>query len=248
MMPQLVVSEVSKSFAAIQANDQVSLHVDRGEIVGLIGPNGSGKTTLFNAIVGQHRIDGGRVFFEGKDISGLYTADIARSGLVRTFQRTRMYSSLTCLENMFASEPPGALRLSNLLLPVPGRIKLRAVELLDLVGLSECVATAAGELSFGQQRLLEIGMALMSEPKMLLLDEPASGISPAGIESLVDKLKLLNSSLDLTLLVIEHNIPVIMNLARRVYCLHRGSILAEGGANEIKANPKVIEAYLGGGA
>jgi branched-chain amino acid transport system ATP-binding protein len=244
-MHHLVLENVSKRFGAIVANDRVTLHVNQGEIVGLIGPNGSGKTTLFNSIVGHHRTEGGSVRFGGADISGRSTAEIARRGLLRTFQRTRVYPSLTCLENLYASIPPSFMNVWRLPQQVTQHHKARADEWLDLMGLGDVSSQEAGKLSFGQQRLLELGMVLMNEPKMLLLDEPTAGINPAAIDHLVDKLHELTSRLGLTLFIIEHNIPVIMGLASRIYCMHRGAILAEGSPDQIRAHTQVIEAYLG---
>jgi branched-chain amino acid transport system ATP-binding protein len=244
-MLQLDIHNVSKSFGGVPANDRISLHVGKAEIVGLIGPNGSGKTTLFNCVVGHHPIDGGAVRFEGRDIVGLRVQAIARLGVLRTFQQTRVYRDMTCLENVWVSLPSRHLRLQDLAWPLPDDDGRRARELLDFVGLADCRDRLAGEMSFGQQRLLELAMVLMSEPKLLLLDEPTAGINPTAIKALIDRLRSVSRELGITLLVIEHNMPVIMGLADRIYCLNRGSVLAKGTPSQVQNDQRVIDAYLG---
>ena len=165
MTPQLDLRDVSKRFGGVLANDRVSVHVGRGEIVGLIGPNGSGKTTLFNSIVGHQAIDSGTVRFEGQEITGLRMQTVARMGLIRTFQHTRSYHGMTCIENVQISLPHRHLRLQSLVWPLPVKITRQALALLDLVGLRDQKDALAGDLSFGQQRLLELAMALMNEPR-----------------------------------------------------------------------------------
>jgi ABC-type branched-subunit amino acid transport system ATPase component len=244
-MAFLEIRDVSKRFGGMAANDQISLDVQRGEIVGLIGPNGSGKTTLFNSIVGYHRIDAGRVRFEGRNIVGLSVQSIARLGLLRTFQQTRVYRGMTCLENVGISMPSRYLRLQHLAWPVPRDLDCRARELLGFVGLGDHQDHLAGEMSFGQQRLLELAMVLMSGPKLLLLDEPTAGVNPATIEALMAHLRSVRRELGITLLVIEHNMPVIMGLADRICCLNRGRVLAEGTPSQVQNDQRVIDAYLG---
>jgi ABC-type branched-subunit amino acid transport system ATPase component len=243
---QLAVRQVSKRFGGVLANDRVSLEVRKGEIVGLIGPNGSGKTTLFNSIVGHHPIDSGTVWFEGANITGLSVQKVTRSGVLRTFQMTRIYRSMTCFENLLISLPHRYLRSIQLPRRFPASATSRALSLLDFVGLSEQRDQTAGDLSYGQQRLLEVAMALMNEPKILLLDEPTAGISPWLIDVLIARLRLVPRNFDISLLMIEHNMRVIMDIAERVYCLDRGSVLAEGPPERIRSDARVIEAYLGG--
>jgi ABC-type branched-subunit amino acid transport system ATPase component len=244
--PLLELKDVTKSFGGVQANQDVSIRVDTGEIVGLIGPNGSGKTTLFNSIVGYHPIDRGSICFQGQEISRLRVPEIARLGLLRTFQQTRIYKEMNCVENLQISTPAAQIDLAALYARVPRAVTEKAEALLEFVGLSTKRYLRAGDLSFGQQKLLEFAMALMSEPKLLLLDEPTAGINPTLINGLIDRLRRANAEFGVTLLVIEHNMRVIMNLAQRLYCLAQGRILAEGAPEAVRADPRVIEAYLGG--
>ena len=245
MSSLLEVAAVSKSFGGVVANREISLRVEPGEIVGLIGPNGSGKTTLFNSIVGYHPIDSGSIRFAGREISRLRVAEIARLGLLRTFQQTRVYKRMSCLENMVISAPKSVEAFRDMFAPVPVEVGERAGELLAFVGLGQKQRLRAGDLSFGQQKLLEFAMALMAEPRMLLLDEPTAGINPTLINGLIDRLKRANARLGITLLVIEHNMRVVMDLARRIYCLAHGVLLAEGTPEEIQRDRRVVDAYLG---
>lgn len=244
-MALLEVREVSKSFGGVVANRAVSLQVQAGSIVGLIGPNGSGKTTLFNSIVGSHPLDAGAIWFENREISRLRVPQIARLGLVRTFQQTRIYAGMNCIENMQISTPQHRGSWRQLLRRVAPSVTAKAEELLEFVGLYSKRRLLAGDLSFGQQKLLEFAMALMSEPRMLLLDEPTAGINPTLINGLVDRLRRVNAEMGITLLVIEHNMNVIMNLAQHLYCLAHGQLLAEGAPEQIRSNQSVIDAYLG---
>ncbi len=245
MTPILDVRDVSKSFGGVVANHNITLNVPEGSITGLIGPNGSGKTTLFNSIVGFHPIDSGSVTFEQRDISRLRVADIARLGLLRTFQQTRIYGKMSCMQNMEISVPHTHEGLRTMFSKYPPEVTERAEELLEFVGLYPKRHLRAGELSFGQQKLLELAMALMNQPKVLLLDEPTAGINPVLINSLIDRLKRINSEIGVTLFVIEHNMRVIMDLAAHIYCLAHGQLLADGPPDEIRTDQRVINAYLG---
>jgi len=245
MTPILEVSGVTKSFGGVIANQDITLNVPEGSITGLIGPNGSGKTTLFNSIVGFHPIDSGSVTFEGRDISRLRVADVARLGLLRTFQQTRIYGKMSCMENMEISVPHSHEGLRTMFSKYPRAVTERAKELLEFVGLYAKRHLRAGELSFGQQKLLELAMALMNQPTLLLLDEPTAGVNPVLINSLIDRLKRINSEIGITLFVIEHNMRVIMDLAEHIYCLAHGQLLAAGPPDEIRTDQRVINAYLG---
>lgn len=239
------VDRVSKSFGGVRANIDISLTVEEGGITGLIGPNGSGKTTLFNSIVGYHPIDGGSIKFRDREISKMLVPEIARLGLLRTFQQTRIYGKMDCVQNMLISLPHRKAKFLEMFRRYNSEEHERAEALLDFVGLYEKRYLQSGDLSFGQQKLLEFAMALMNQPSVLLLDEPTAGINPTLINGLIDRLKRANSDFGITLLVIEHNMRVIMNMADHVYCLAYGELLASGSPDEVQNDQAVIDAYLG---
>ena len=239
------VANVSKSYGGVIANKDISMTVEQGGITGLIGPNGSGKTTLFNSIVGYHPIDSGSIKFENQEISKLEVQNIARLGLIRTFQQTRIYGAMNCVENMLISLPHRKMKFLESFSRNGESDYEKADRLLEFVGLYEKRFLRAGSLSFGQQKLLEFAMALMNEPQALLLDEPTAGINPTLINGLIDRLKRANSEFGITLFVIEHNMRVIMNMAEKIYCLAHGELLAQGAPDEIQNNQMVIDAYLG---
>ena len=240
------VFKVSKAYGGVKANIDISMTVKEGSITGIIGPNGCGKTTLFNSIVGFHPIDQGSIKFDGNEISKLLVGDIARLGLLRTFQQTRIYSKMNCVDNMQISISRKKNTKDNIFASRKGEIKDRAEHLLEFVGLYSKRNLISGDLSFGQQKLLEFAMALMNEPKALLLDEPTAGINPTLINGLIDRLRKANQELGITLCVIEHNMRVIMNLASEIYCLSNGKVLAQGKPDELQSDQRVIDAYLGG--
>jgi branched-chain amino acid transport system ATP-binding protein len=239
------LTNVTKSFGGVVANRNVSLSVPRGKITGLIGPNGSGKTTLFNSIVGYHPIDSGSIRFEDREISQLRVQEIARLGLLRTFQTTRIYGKMSCLQNMQISVPHRKAGFFDMFSYERRNVFERAEHLLSFVGLHEKRFLRAGSLSFGQQKLLEFAMALMNEPTVLLLDEPTAGINPTLINGLIERLRRANAEFGITMLIIEHNMRVIMNMASKIYCLAHGEMLAAGSPEEIQGNQNVIDAYLG---
>ena len=219
--------------------------VPEGSITGIIGPNGCGKTTLFNSIVGYHPIDKGSIKFSGREISrpcGRHCT--VRS--FRTFQQTRIYSKMNCVDNMQISISRKKGSKDSIFASRRGEIKERAEHLLEFVGLYSKRNLISGDLSFGQQKLLEFAMALMNEPRALLLDEPTAGINPTLINGLIDRLQRANQELGITLCVIEHNMRVIMNLASEIYCLANGKLLAKGKPEELQNDQRVIDAYLGG--
>ena len=244
-MSILEVNDVSKSFGGVKANVNISMKVEQGSIVGLIGPNGSGKTTLFNSIVGTYPIDEGSIKFEERELSELPVPVVAKLGLLRTFQQTRIYGKLNCIDNMLISHKTRDEKLLSVFSKIPLELNEKAENLLNFVGLYQKRKLRAGDLSFGQQKLLELAMALMNEPKMLLLDEPTAGINPTLINGIIDRLIKVNNEFGITLLVIEHNMRVIMQLAQSIFCLAHGQMLANGTPDEIKKDKRVIDAYLG---
>ncbi|MEM6905130.1 MAG: ABC transporter ATP-binding protein [Pseudomonadota bacterium] len=239
------VRNVSKSYGGVKANTDISIDVTEGGITGLIGPNGSGKTTLFNSIVGFHPIDQGSIKFQGGEISQLQVQDIARLGLLRTFQQTRIYKQMNCVQNMLISVPHRKMGFADMFARHSRTEQEKAEQFLEFVGLYEKRFLRAGDLSFGQQKLLEFAMALMNEPTVLMLDEPTAGINPTLINGLIDRLKRANSEFGITLFIIEHNMRVIMNMADHIYCLAHGQLLASGSPDEIQGDQRVIDAYLG---
>ena len=244
-MSILEVNKVSKFFGGVEANVDISMSVEKGSIVGLIGPNGSGKTTLFNSIVGTHPIDKGSIKFEGNEVSQLPVPVVAKLGLLRTFQQTRIYGKLNCIDNMLISHKASDENILSVFSKIPRELTNKAENLLNFVGLYQKRKLRAGDLSFGQQKLLELAMALMNEPKMLLLDEPTAGINPTLINGIIDRLIKINKEFGITLFVIEHNMRVIMQLAQSIFCLAHGQMLANGTPEEIKNDKRVIDAYLG---
>jgi len=232
-MSLLKLSNVTKSFGGLKAVNNVSLEIQPNVILGLIGPNGSGKTTLVNLITGFYRPDSGDIFFKGERITGLKPYHIANRGVVRTFQLTRVFKQLTVMQNLMT-----ALNSHR------DFDQEKVSEILTMMGLQGKEQTLAQNLSYGEQKLLEIGRALMKNPDMLILDEPASGISPTIITRLsqvIIDLKRLGK----TILVIEHNLRVISNICDTVVVLNHGEKIAEGSFSEISTNQKVISAYIG---
>ena len=244
-MSILEINNVSKSFGGVKANVDISMKVEQGSIVGLIGPNGSGKTTLFNSIVGTYPIDKGSIKIEGRELSELPVPVVAKLGLLRTFQQTRIYGKLNCIDNMLISHKASDVGVFSVFSKIPKELTEKAENLLNFVGLYQKRKLRAGDLSFGQQKLLELAMALMNEPKMLLLDEPTAGINPTLINGIIDRLIKVNNEFGITLLVIEHNMRVIMQLAQNIFCLAHGQMLANGTPDEIKNDKRVVNAYLG---
>ena len=198
--------------------------------------------------MGYHPIDAGSIKFRGQEISQIRVTQIARLGLLRTFQQTRIYSQMNCVENMKISLPHRNETYGTMFSEYPVEVTEKAEALLEFVGLYEKRLLISGDLSFGQQKLLEFAMALMNEPEVLLLDEPTAGINPTLINGLIDRLKQANTEMGITLFVIEHNMRVIMNLAEHIYCLANGKVLSEGSPDEIQNDQRVIDAYLGGHA
>lgn len=243
--PVLEGRGVQKRYGGLAALKQVDIAVFPGEIVGILGPNGSGKTTLFDCLTRMEAVDAGRVFFKGRDITRAKPYQVARLGLSRTFQNIRVYRNLTVLANMLLSRDWSGERLPHWLRPSAPSTTERAGDLLEFLTLDGQRTAPAGSLSWGQQRLLEIGMALMPDPDVLLLDEATSGVNPALVEVIKQRIVTLNRSEGKTILLIEHNIDVVADLCGRVVVLDYGETLTEGPVEDVFRNPAVIEAYLG---
>ncbi len=240
------VRGVSKSYGGVTALSQCDLEVREGEINGLIGPNGSGKTTLFNVITGYERIQQGEVRFRGAEITNAPPDRVFDLGIGRTFQLTRLFMRLTVLENMLVAtqREEGWLRAVVRRAGSVGE-KRRAMELLDFVGIVGLAAEPAGNLSYGQRKLLELASLLVADPAVLLLDEPAGGVNPTLIGHLADRIAALNRD-GKTIVVVEHNMEFVMSLCSRVTVLSQGTALVSGTPAEVRANPAVLDAYLGG--
>jgi branched-chain amino acid transport system ATP-binding protein len=242
----LSVHDIRKSYGAIQAVAGVSFDVKPGEILGVIGPNGSGKTTLFNSILGQIKPDTGKVEFEGVDISGCSPLEMSRLGIGRTFQNLQVFGKLTLRENLIvaAQEFHGSF-WGRMFAPSDNGLAARAQEMLDLFRLNHVADLPAGSLSYGQQKLVDIAMAFMPAPRLVLLDEPCAGVNPSLVDGLRDLLLELNKKQGGSFVVIEHNMDFVMKLCHRVVCMVEGKVLAVGKPEEIQANREVLEAYLG---
>ena len=245
--PLLSIDGLTRHFGALVAVAAVSLRVDAAERRAIIGPNGAGKTTLFNLITGQLAPSGGRIVFEGRSITGLAPNAVARRGISRSFQRTNLFPRLDVLENLRLAAAADGRGSYNLLGFGMARwaVQLeRASEVAEAVGLTGRLASPAGSLSYGEQRQLEVGVALATSPKLLLLDEPTAGMSPEETERMTRMLEGLPRSV--ALLIIEHDMDVVSTLADRVSVLHYGEVLTEGTFSEVRADPRVYEVYLGG--
>ena len=244
-MSLLEIRQLSKNFFHLSALSLVSLSVEPGELLGLIGPNGSGKTPLFNCVTGVLRPSRGHVLFKGEDITKLTADGVYHRGISRTFQLIQLFPEMTVLENllMAAQERKGTL-FSRLLRRDETEEMDRALNLVEYLSLSGVKDNLAANLSYGQQKLLDFGMALMPDPQVILLDEPMAGVNPTMIKALVTHIQDLNAQ-GYTFVVIEHNMEVVMSLCRRIVVLSQGEKIAEGTPAEIHDNPAVMDAYFG---
>ena len=247
----LSVQNVYKVFGGLMAVNDVSFNVFEGEIAALIGPNGAGKTTLFNLITGFHSMDQGAIIFDGEPIDGLLPHQITMRGIVRTFQNLQIFHNLSVIENVMVGlhlQGRSGILAAALRLPAARReeayCRERAHHFLRLVGLEQRAADPAADLPFGQQRLLEIARALAANPRLLLLDEPAAGLSPPEVTEL-DALICQLRDQGVTILLVEHDMDLVMGIADRVIVLHFGRKIAEGSPAEVQSNQEVVQAYLG---
>lgn len=252
-MALLDVKNLTKNFGGLTAVGDVTMHLDKGELVGLIGPNGAGKTTLFNLLTGVYEPSEGSVSLDGTLLNGKKPYKIASLGLSRTFQNIRLFKDMTVLENVLvgmANQNNPHLLASFLRLPKfyssEEKLRQKAMNLLSIFDLDGDADTLAKNLPYGQQRRLEIVRALATEPKILFLDEPAAGMNPQETAELTQLIRRIKEEFDITIMLIEHDMSLVMEVTERIYVLEYGRLIAHGTPDEIKTNQRVIEAYLGG--
>ena len=246
------LSGVTKNFGGVRAVDNMTFAIEKGELAGLIGPNGAGKTTIFNLVTGVYGVDCGTITFKGEDLARFKTYDIVHKGISRTFQNLRLFQRSSVVENVMTAAQHGipytfAEGMTHL-----GRwrrkekeIKAKSMELLERVGLADRANQAAGTLPYGHQRRLEIARALALDPELLLLDEPAAGMNAEEVISLNALIRDLHRDFELTILVIEHHMDLIMEICPHIVCMNFGAKIAEGTPDEIQGHPEVLKAYLG---
>lgn len=252
MAELLKVDNVSMVFGGLRAVSNLSMHIDEGELIGLIGPNGAGKTTAFNMITGVYTPTEGKVYFNGQQSSGKKSYQVTQMGMARTFQNIRLFSELSVIDNVkIAYNMHVTYNLADAIvrdgkyLSEEEFITQKALDLLQIFHLEEEAHEVAKNLPYGKQRRLEIARALATEPKLLLLDEPAAGMNPQETKELMEMIRWIRKEFNLSILLIEHDMGLVMGVCERIYVLEYGMKIAEGTPNEIKQNARVIEAYLG---
>lgn len=242
-MALLEIKELNKSFGGIHAVSNCTFSVEEGAIVSLIGPNGAGKTTVFNLVSGLYPPDSGSIFFNDEKINGLQPHQITRRGISRTFQITRDLQEMTVLENMVVqSQVKGFFDMFGT--SMLKEEDERAMDLLDFVGISHLANEKAKNLSYGQKKLMEFASVLMSNPKLIMLDEPAGGVNPTLLESIIDRILQINKK-GVTFLIVEHNMELVMKISNPVIVMAYGTVLVQGPPNEVQDDERVLEAYLG---
>lgn len=252
MAELLKVDNVSMVFGGLRAVSNLSMHIDEGELIGLIGPNGAGKTTAFNMITGVYTPTEGKVYFNGQQSSGKKSYQVTQMGMARTFQNIRLFSELSVIDNVkIAYNMHVTYNLADAIirdgkyLSEEEFITQKALDLLKIFHLEEEAHEVAKNLPYGKQRRLEIARALATEPKLLLLDEPAAGMNPQETKELMEMIRWIRKEVNLSILLIEHDMGLVMGVCERIYVLEYGMKIAEGTPDEIKQNARVIEAYLG---
>lgn len=251
-MNMLEVSNLSISFGGLKAVSDFNLTIKKGQLYGLIGPNGAGKTTVFNMLTGVYKADTGSIILDGKNITKSSTIEANRAGIARTFQNIRLFKALSVIDNVKVglhnhhkySTIEGILRLPNYF-KVEKEIETRAIELLKVMGLENERDVIAANLPYGKQRKLEIARALATDPKLLLLDEPAAGMNPNETAELMDTIRFVREKFDMTILLIEHDMKLVSGICEEVTVLNFGQELAHGNTSDVLNDPKVITAYLG---
>jgi branched-chain amino acid transport system ATP-binding protein len=248
----LKVINVVKSFGGLKAVDGVSLTINKGELVGLIGPNGSGKTTLFNVVSGLYKPDEGEIYFLGERIDGLPSHKIFEKGLVRSFQNPRLFLGMSCLENMLIApknqigEKARYAPFHRVWAPQELEYGEEAFELMRFLNLNQASKYLSSEISGGQMKLLELGRGLIAKPKLLLLDEPTAGVAPKLAREIFEKIIELKKSYDVTFFIIEHRLEMLFDYVEHVFVMHNGKIIASGSKEDVVNNPLVRKVYLGG--
>jgi len=243
----LQVEAVDKSFDGFRAVDGANLTVERGELVAVIGPNGAGKTTLFNLITGQLKPDKGRIIFEGKDIAGLPPYQICKRGIGRSFQVVNVFHRLTVFENVQVAVLSQQGKSINLFSPARKLAIKETTDILESVGLPDKSGSISGSLSHGDQKILEMAIALGNEPRLLILDEPTAGMSPEETLATMELIKRLASTQGLTILFCEHDMEVVFSIAQKIMVMHQGRTIIQAEPEEVRSNKEVQDAYLGGG-
>ncbi len=251
-MALLEVRKLSISFGGLRAVDDFNIDIKKGSLYGLIGPNGAGKTTIFNLLTGVYKPNEGIITLDGKNITGMKTIDINRAGIARTFQNIRLFKELSVIDNVKVglhnhlkySAVAGIFRLPQFH-KIEKQMKERAMELLKVFDLEKEADTLASNLPYGKQRKLEIARALATEPKLLLLDEPAAGMNPNETKELMDTICFVRDHFDMTILLIEHDMKLVSGICEELTVLNFGSVLCQGKTSDVLNNPEVIKAYLG---